>query len=314
MTAEAGPRGIASRWLGLWRARPAIYSRRAWLALLLLDPLPWPWGERALSAVFVAKAFARPVRLRRVLAWAEAQPLGRGRRWRLALACHAHHGRVLARQALLGLRSPDALRRRVVIEGEQHLAAASTGRILLGFHLGAPGTAVALRTAGHGVTWMGGWRASPQWLSPAWQRMHRPEDVELETSKRSTPPLRGGVLYAAREHLANRSILYATGDGRSGRLAFSVPLPGRAAEIRTGWFALRRHCRVPVLPVLSRFEGLTQVITVHPPLPAVDPDPTRDLEMCAAVLAPLLADYVDRYPEQCYFLTFYSTSPAISRA
>jgi lauroyl/myristoyl acyltransferase len=311
VTADAGARSASLSWLALWRARPALYSRPAWLALLLLDPLPWPWGERALAAVFLAKAFLRPRRLRRALTWAGAQPGARGR-WRLALACHAHHGRVLARQALLGLRSPEALRRHLVIEGEEHLAAASSGGLLLGFHMGAPAVAIALRTAGYPVTWMGGWRASRRWLSPPWQGTHRSDDIAAQPA--SDRPRWGGLLFQARERLAAGAILYTTAEGASGRLVVRVPLPGGAVDLRGGWFALRRQSSVPVIPVLSRFEGLTQVITVHPPLPPPHPDARRDLAVCTGVIGHLLEEYVRGFPEQCYVLTFYTTSSAAPAA
>jgi hypothetical protein len=124
-----------------------------------LDPLPWPWGEGILATLFAAKAFVRPSRLRVALAWAGHFTAARRSRWQLALSCCAHHGRFLARQALLGIRTPEDLRRLVILKGEAHLKATSTGAIILGFHLGPPGVAVALRVLGYPVTWMGGLRA-----------------------------------------------------------------------------------------------------------------------------------------------------------
>jgi lauroyl/myristoyl acyltransferase len=93
-------------------------------------------------------------------------------------------------------------------------------------------------------------------------------------------------------------------EGGSGRMTFQVELPGGSARIRSGWFVLRRQCAVPVLPVLTHLEGRTQVITICPPLPPPDPDAARDLEVCRVRLAALLEDYVRRFPEQCYALTF----------
>jgi hypothetical protein len=70
-----------------FQARPEIYSRRAWLFMSALDPLPWPWGEEILAKLFAAKAFIRPSRLRKALAWAGHYPVAGRSRWRLALSC-----------------------------------------------------------------------------------------------------------------------------------------------------------------------------------------------------------------------------------
>jgi lauroyl/myristoyl acyltransferase len=266
----------------------------------VLDPLPWPWGEEILAKLFAAKAFIRPSLLRKALAWAGHHPRAGRSRWRLALSCCAHHGRFLARQALLGIRTPEDLRRHVILEGEAHLTAASTGAILVGFHVGPPGVAVALRTLGHPVTWMGGLRAFRTRWNEAWQPFRQASDT-LTLSRSSASP--GGVLYRARRLLLDGGTLYVAAEGW-GREAFQVALPGASARIRSGWFVLRRQCAVPVLPVLTHLEGLTQVITICPPLPPPDPDQARDLEVCRVRLAALLEDYVRRFPEQCYALTF----------
>jgi lauroyl/myristoyl acyltransferase len=281
--------------------RPEIYSRGAWLVMRALDPLPWPWGEEILANLFAAKAFIRPSLLRKALAWAGHYPLAGPSRWRLALSCCAHHGRFVARQALLGIRTPEDLRRHVVLKGEAHLTAASTGAILLGFHMGPPGVAVALRAVGHPVTWMGGLRAFRTRWNEAWQPIREASDT-LTLSRDSASP--AGVLYRARRLLLDGGTLYVAAEGGAGREAFQVALPGGSARIRSGWFVLRRQCAVPVLPVLTHLEGRTQVITICPPLPPPDPDQARDLEVCRVKIAALFQDYVRRFPEQCYALTF----------
>ena len=283
------------------QARPEIYSRRAWVFMRALDLLPWPWGEDLLARFYVAKAFVRVSRLRKALAWAGHHSRdGRGR-WRLALSCCAHHGRFVARQAFLGIAAPEDLRRHLVLEGETHLAAATSGAILLGFHMGPPAVAAALQVLGHRVTWMGGRRAFRTRATEAWQSFQRESD-SLAVSRRSESP--GAALYRARRLLLERGVLYVAGEGRAGRVAFDVALPGASARIRSGWIVLRRQCRVPVLPVLTHLEGRTQVITICPPLPPSDPDPARDLEACRVRVTALLEAYVRRHPEQCYALTF----------
>ena len=72
---------------------------------------------------------------RRALAWAGAQP-GVASRWRLALALSAYQGRFVARNALLGIRTPEALERLFTVRGAEHLVGAGRGVILLGFHAG----------------------------------------------------------------------------------------------------------------------------------------------------------------------------------
>lgn len=283
------------------QARPKIYSRRAWLLMRALDPLPWPWGEEILAKLFVAKAFIRPSQLRKALVWAGHYPLAGRSRWRLALSCCAHHGRFVARQALLGTQTPEDLRRHVILKGEAHLTAAATGAILLGFHLGPPGVAVALRAAGHRVTWMGGRRAFRTRRTEAWQPFRQASDT-LTLGGNSAS--KGAVLYRARRLLLDGGTLYVPAEHGSGREAFQVALPGALAGIKLGWFVLRRQCAVPVLPVLAHLEGRTQVITICPPLPPPDPNQARDLEVCRVRLAALLEDYVRRFPEQCYALTF----------
>jgi lauroyl/myristoyl acyltransferase len=266
-----------------------------------LDPLPWPWGEDILAKLFVAKAFTRPSRLREALAWAGHYPLAGRSRWRLALSCCAHHGRFVARQALLGIRTPEDLRRHVILKGEAHLTAASTGAILLSFHMGPPGVAVALQAVGHRVTWMGGPRAFRTRWTETWQVFQQASDTLMISGN---PTSSAAALYRARRLLLDGGTVCVAAEHGSGRAAFQIALPGASVRINWGWFILRRQCAVPVLPVLTHLEGLTQVVTICPPLPPPDPDQARDLEVCRVRLAALLEHYVQRFPEQCYGLTF----------
>jgi lauroyl/myristoyl acyltransferase len=45
-----------------------------------------------------------------------------------------------------------------------------------------------------------------------------------------------------------------------------------------------------------------RVIVVHPPLPRADADPARDGAVARAALAPLIEQYVRRFPTQCRYL------------
>jgi hypothetical protein len=147
---------------------------------------------------------------------------------------------------------------------------------------------------------VGGWRFSRAWANPAWQRfIEATPDIPIAESAGA----RGGTLYLARRRVMDGGMLYVAAEGY-GREAFRIALPGCVARIRSGWLVLRRQSDVPVLPVLSHLEGMTQVVTIQPPLPAPSRDLARDLDACRDVIATLLGDYVRRFPEQCYGYAF----------
>ena len=283
-----------------WRARPGSYSPVVWALILALDALPWPWGEEILARCFVARTFVRRGRFRRALAWARAQPDSRRAPRRLARALCAYHGRFVARSALVGMRDPDTVRRHVSVRGEEHLAAAGTGAILLGFHLGPAQSYLALRALGHHLIWVGERGASPGWAPAIRERYQRDHgdlflpDVPYAWERR---------LYTARQILKAGGSVFISADG-AGAMAFCVPLPGGPAAIGMGWLLLRQSTRAAVLPVLSHLDGHTQVVTVLPPLPPRLADPARDREVCRRAIADVMGDYVRRFPEQCYSLVF----------
>lgn len=288
----------------LWHVRPSYYPRALWALLLTLDLLPWPWGEDILARLFVARAFLRTTRLRQALRWAACQPRPR---WPLALALCAYHGRLVAQACMLGRRGPDELRRFVVVRGGEHLPAPGRPTILLGFHLGAKASDVALKLAGHSFIRLGGPRVSRSWLNEAWSRFLSTSQIVVPID--DTKSL-SSALYEARRRLLEGGTLFTLGDGH-GRAAFQLDLPGGPLPIRSGWLALRRHTGAVVLPVLSHLEGRRQVVTVHPPLPAVDPDSARDLHACRAALGQLVQEYVRRFPEQCPSLVYWHPDPGV---
>ena len=210
----------------VWRRRPALYSRPLWALMIALDRLPWPWGEDILARLFAAVALVRGSRRRPALAWASQQPGGRG--LRLALAVCAFRGRWVARAALLGVRSPDALISRAVIRGEEHLTTAPEATILLGFHLGPPNVDVTLRILGQKLAWLGTSRNSWVWSSEAWRPLSDPR-------QNLTPPddewFWPGYLYRARRILLDGGALFIMADSWAGRPAFSkVPAFARLAK------------------------------------------------------------------------------------
>jgi lauroyl/myristoyl acyltransferase len=267
--------------------------------MIAVDLLPWPWGEQIVAGVFAVAAMLRANRRRSALAWASQQP---GRRaWPLAIALCGFLGRWAARLKLLGLRDPGDLRRRVVVEGEEHLTAGAPGVILLAFHIGPPNADLGLKVLGHrlnSVTW--GQRDRPGWWSAAWDAMF---EANPDLCPGGSTDRWLGVLYQARRILQRGGTIYIMADG-NGREVARIPLPGGPAIVRAGWLNLHRHTGARVLPILTHLRGRTQVITIHPALPMTGPDPSGVEPPWLETLASLLRDHVRRYPEQCFGLAF----------
>ena len=283
-----------------WKARPSSYSAPVWALILALDALPWPWGEELLAGGFVARAFVRTSRWRRALAWAGAHAATPGQRWTLARALCAHHGRFVARSAMVGLRDGESLRRHLSVLGAEHLAAASPGAILLGFHLGPAQSYLALRVAGHRLTWIGALGASGAWPRAIVARFQDGHDDLLLPG---APHAWARRLYRARQLLREGRHVFISADG-TGAEAFTVPVRGGVVPIGAGAMFLRRTTGAAVLPVLSHMEGRTQVVTIHPALPPRLADAALDRQACRDALAALLGEHVRRFPEHCYALAF----------
>ena len=287
----------------VWRARPRWHSRALWALLIVLDLLPWPWGEDLLSALFAGITLLRGDRRRHAFAWASHHP-GRGG-WRRALGSSAFLGRWVARSSLLGVRNPAQLRDRIVLRGEQHLIAAgkeTTGTILLGFHLGPPNVDVALRSMGYRLAWLGNRRASRAWSRPEWRPLLDPAENLCPPPGR--PAFWPGCLYRARRILLDGGTIFMMADALTGRAVFHIPLPGQPAVVRPGWLGLWRQTRARVLLVLTHLDGRDQIITVHPPLPMTEPDDGATSAEWKQVLSVEVTDHVRRFPDQCPVLVF----------
>ncbi len=246
-----------------------------------------------MGGLALVQGLLAPARLRSALAWASAQGGNRRGRWPLALALLANHGRFVAQERLVGVRDPRRLRERLDIVGGEHLAAARArgGVILLGFHVGPPGSSLALRLLGYPVA---SWHQLVEAAGGA------PVGGSPSVSISGAAAGRGAAaLHQARRHLAGGGVLYVTADGPHGTEACRLPMPGAPIVIRSGWLVLRRYTRAATLPLLAHEEGRRRIITVHPALPPPAPDPGRDVEACRVVLAALLAAYLRRFPEQC---------------
>jgi hypothetical protein len=266
--------------------------------LIVLDALPWPWGEDILAGLLATVGLARSSRRREAAAWAGAQNVARP--WRLAAALGAFRGRWIARGQLLGLRGPEELRQNLRVEGAEHLTAVPGAAILLGFHLGPPDGDLTFRVLGYSVTFLG-WSdraARTAWWSNAWRPFVEPRPLSFAAGHRERW---SAVLYTGRRTLLDGGKVYIMADGW-GREAFRLPLSVGEWPVGSGWLTLHRLTGAPVLPVVSHLEGRRHVITVSPPLPAVGSDQASGLEACRDSLTRLVEEYARRFPEQCPYL------------
>jgi lauroyl/myristoyl acyltransferase len=262
----------------------------------MLRALPYPLTSGLLATAALAEGVLLNGRFRRALWWARDRGFGPAGRWRLAAELLANHGRFVAEEAVLGISSVSDLARNVRVLGAERLVSSQEmGALLLGFHLGPPKTWLVLRSLGYPVRFAGRLDAAAR--DRRWDRaISAGEAIRLPGSD---PHARTAGLYRIRNALKDGARVYMTADGPFGAEAFRIDLDGGPVVIRSGWLAVRRATRVPTFPVLTWREGGTRVIEVHPALPDLDPDPQLDLAACRNSLAPLIAAYVQRFPEQC---------------
>ena len=265
--------------------------------MIVLNIVPWPWGEDILAGLFTVVGLVRPSRRRAAVTWAGA--LATARPWCLAAKLCAFRGRWVARTRLLGIRRPDELRQNLIVEGAEHLTAVSGAAIILGFHLGPPSPSgdLIFRILGYPVTFVG-WsdrNAAIGWWSDAWRPFVEASPLSFAAGNRKRWP---AVLYTARQTLLDGGKIYIMADG-DGTEAFRLPLSAGEWPIRAGWLTLHQLTGAPVLPVLHHLAGRRHVMTIHPPLPALPSDRSMGFEVWRDNLTRLLEDYVRRFPEQC---------------
>ena len=250
-------------------------------------------GISLMGALGVLEGIGEPRRVSRVLHWTRTLPVSSGARWAIVLGLLSNRRRFMAVDAGLGMRGRPGLPGHTVVEGREHLdAAARRGpTILLTFSLG-PGVATEkrLRALGYDVIVAG--KAPGHSLTPFVERDDR---VVLWRD----PGEHVAALYRIYRLLRAGRMVALTADGGTGLETFRIALPGGPMTIRSGWLGLRRRTRATVLPILSHLEGARLVVTVHPPLPAPDGDPVRDLEACRLIITALVVDYVKRFPDHC---------------
>jgi lauroyl/myristoyl acyltransferase len=281
------------------RITPGMFHTSSRVSALerVLRPLPGPVSEAVLATAAIADGLVHATRFRRARAWAAAQPGVGQPPWRLVLALLANHGRFCAEEAFLGVSRLEDVRRRVVLEGREHLSAAG-GAILLGFHLGSPQAWFRLRALGYPVRFAG--RLERKAGDPRWAEALQAREVIRLPEGSPQERMRG--LYHIRDLLRDGAMVFLTADGPFGREAFRIDLPGGPLVVRRGWLALRSLTRVPTLPVLAHRDGRHHIIVVHPALPPPAVDLARDAAQCRAALTPLIESYVRRFPAQCRYL------------
>jgi len=277
--------------------------------LILLDILPWPWGEDILAGLFMLVGLAQPSRRRAAVVLARAGASARP--WRLAAAICAFRGRWVARAQLLGVRSPAQLRHRLVIEGAEHLDSIRGPAILLGFHLGPPCGEAIFRLLGYPVTYVG-WHdrdVSMGWWSEEW----RPFAASTPLSRAAGDSGNwAAVLYHARRVLLDGGKIHIRVDGE-GREAFRLPLRVGPWSIAGGWLALHQLTGASVLPVVHHLDGRQHIITIRPPLPTSESDPQKRLAGWLDLLTRLFDDFVERFPAQCPHLAMLMDKPGVAR-
>jgi lauroyl/myristoyl acyltransferase len=306
------PPGFAAPTDPRWPPDAHYYSRRARIATRCLDILPWPLGQECLAWTGSAIALLDSVRRRRALQWAARHRSTAVGRLSLAVKLFANHARFVAIGALVGVGRPEVLRPHIVVRGVEHLDAA-VGRgatILLGFHLGPPGSFLALRVLGYRLTFVGLLDVSGRWERGAWRPLLAPaKNIALTRD----PASGSEALQRARRVLDEGGTIVMTADGPFGAESFRVPVTGGEVVIRPGWLALRRLSGAVTLPLLAHWRGRRRVIEVSPPLPTPVADPIRDTEACREFLTPILSAFVQQHPAQCPVLAFWPDGRPVPR-
>jgi lauroyl/myristoyl acyltransferase len=289
---------MASNW------REPSSGRQAAIVFLGAQAAHCPRGiaDRLLGFAGVAAGAVEPRRVAMAYAWAGAHGQRGTERWRTVRAILAHRGHAFVDHWAPVFEPPEALRRRVRLDGREYLEAVK-GRptILLGFHLGSPLASWGLAAHGYDcvVAVAGGWTFEGRVRPRAGWRWSQATKRVAVVSRQSGAADRAIALYRLRGLLQAGGTVRVLGDGNSGRELFRVPAPAGALVVRSSWWLLRRQTGAVTMPVLAYREGSKAVVAVYPPLPAPVPDPVEDTNQCRARLVPLVQDFVRRHPEQC---------------
>ena len=287
-----------------WPEEAWRYPKHVRIATRCFDVLPWPIGVECLAIGRGLTMLPGP-RGQRARAWAAHHRSSRTSQWQLAFDVLSHRVRFHAISALVGARHPDLLKSRIEVRGEEHLTRAQShgATLLVGFHIGPPGTFLALRLRGLKLLFVGLLDVSGRWHRPAWEPYLDPS--ETISIHRSDVTSGTRALQRARSRLAAGGTAMVMADGPVGHELCRIPVRGADIILRRGWFALRRLTGATTLPVLSHWTNHRRVIEFGLPLPPPDDDVDRDASACSAALAPILSAYVDRHPEQCPLLALW---------
>lgn len=277
-------------------ARPAVFSPGVWRLMRALDVLPARVAGRLVGSAFVVRNLADSDRRHRAFAWASAHRTSRGGRARLAVELLFRWGQSVAEAAMVGVRSPADFLQGFAVENLAGAEAPGPGALLVGFHIGPPGSWLALRAHGHAVTFAGA-RLENGRLREVASALGVVDALTVRGQPGEGSP---GALYEMRRRLLAGETIWVAGDGFTGRLALRLEVPGGIVQVRGGWLALRRMTKAPAFPVLAHRQGRRRVAVIHPALPDVDSAVEQDTAACGAALARILTEYARRRPADCY--------------
>ena len=279
------------------RIEPLAASSRALLRALNL--LPAAWAEESLALGALAQGLLRPSRRRRAHRWAASQPAARDP-WQLTRALLAERGRFLAAATQVGVRDPEHLRRRLVVEGRERLDAAA--RLRWGPPRRPPPGLGRHRARPQG-------RGLPHRVLPdaaaARSGAARPRDGSCRRRKISSS---GPTSRAASSPSGGSSAACSRGASCTWPPTGTDRTPSRSGcrerdlAVRGGWLAVRRTPNVTALPVLAHTESGRLHVRIHPPFPEPLADREAEIAACRAHLAPIVGEFVRRWPAQCFML------------
>jgi hypothetical protein len=113
--------------------------------------------------------------------------------------------------------------------------------------------------------------------------------------------------------LLDGGTVFVMADAWAGRELFRLEVPGGSLDVRAGWLTLHRQTGAAVLPVLTHLAGRTQIVTIHPPLPKLEPT-DAPAQAWRDLLGALVRDHAARFPEQCPALLFPPQMPRRTRS
>ena len=287
------------RWTSKFAMR--VRSAVAWCiyaCMRALALLPFRWQIAFCKGVGRVAGALLPARRRIVERNLEAcfPELSAAERDRLVRQHFAALGASAAEMAMGWFGNPEEVRRRVRVEGAEHLAAAlerGRGVILFGAHF----TSIelfwpALRPLSPRLCGMYKWQRNPVMN----QVMYRGRGQYFDKMF-SSDNVRGMLRHLARNYVA----WYASDQSHSGKNSALVPFFGVPAMTNTAISRIANASGALVLPYFCRRvgDGSEYVMTIHPPIAGL---PSGDDARDARDLLRPLVDYIRLCPEQYWWI------------